>query len=172
MSMVRCLTCKGLGHVNGMGGIQRDCKACDGVGKIEKVETIDISSIPVEETPKIVHDTQTDLSIVETVLQESKKKEVEAEETLDELTQAALDEPKMTTEQWRAKYPKMAEITDTRQRHEARVLYASRKPVVPRKVDLNAMQDDVARKDADYLAYEAKENARLEREAAKKVVKK
>ncbi len=180
MSLVRCLTCKGLGHVNGMGGILRDCKVCDGVGKIKKVEPVDISVEPVDETPEIVQMAQASTDeIVEAIAssridEESKKqtlpkkKEPEVVETLDELTQAALDEPKMTTEQWRTKYPKIAEITDTRQRHEARVLYASRKAPAPRKVNLGAMQDDVALKDSDYLAYEAKENARLEREEAKK----
>ena len=178
--MVRCMTCKGLGHVNGMGGLQRECKVCDGVGKIEKVETVDTSIKPVDKIEEIVQisheimESMASVDIDEALGKQTlpKKKEVEAVETLDELTRAALDEPKMTTEQWRAKYPMIAEITDTRQRHDARVLYASRKPAAPRKVNLGASQDDVALKDSDYLAYEAKENARLEREEAKKAVKK
>lgn len=168
--MIRCGKCRGLGEYAGMGGIMRECIDCGGVGKIDKVNhAIDIFEKPVDKALEIVPVVEV---IAPVVIEPVKKKEVEVAEILDEMTQACLDEPKMTTEQWRAKYPSIASSSNTRERHDVRVSYATRRVAAPRKVDLGAMQDDVVRNDADYIAFENKEKARLAKEEAKKAVKK
>ena len=183
--MARCLTCKGLGKVSGMGGLQRDCKVCDGVGKVEDkkpgdvlddvyksldakyVDAVDTPVKPVEETPEIVH--------------EVKKKEVEAVETLDEITKACIEEPRMDPISWKNKYQhveglfcksiitgQMDEVISKVERAAIRTSYAMQTPAAPRKVNLNKAQDNAGKADPDYIAYQNKEKARLKKEAEAK----
>ncbi len=184
MALVRCMSCKGLGHVNGMGGIQRDCKVCDGVGKIEKVASVDISAKPVEKEPEIVHIAEAELSVA--IDEESKKqvlpkkKEVELE-TLDPITQACIEEPRMDPIAWQNKFQNVQGLfaksmitgqieacVSKVQRAGIRASYAAQQPMAARTVDLNKAQDAASRTDADYIAYKNQEKARLKKEATKK----
>ncbi len=89
------------------------------------------------------------------------------EMVMDRMMEAVLAEPTMTTEEWRAKYPDIAEVSDIRQRHSMRIVYAQSKPIAPRAVDLSKSQDDIAEADPEYAAFQANEKRLIEREEAK-----
>ncbi len=89
---------------------------------------------------------------------------------VDPLMQAILDEPRMTPEQWQAKYKhverlfginpvtnKFDELISKVQRAAMRADYAAQQPKVKRKVDVNASQDAAAEGDANYIAFRNKE---------------
>ncbi len=89
------------------------------------------------------------------------------EMVIDRMMEAVLAEPTMTTEEWRAKYPDIAEVSDIRQRHSMRIVYAQSKPIAPRAVDLSKSQDDIAKADPEYAAFQVNEKRLIEREEAK-----
>ena len=161
-----------------MGGIVKDCKACDGKGRIPvKVETSTVSN------PVIDMATKATSEVVSAVKSKRKsrakvKEPVTADmfqdtctlqeifmpigvvQALDPMMEAVLAEPNMTTEEFRRKYPGIAETTSVRDRHGMRVMYASEQKIAPRTVDVSASQDACVSGDAEYKAFEAKEAAR------------
>lgn len=126
---IRCITCRGLKELAGIGGIMKTCWVCDGKGRIEKVieqlepsvvTTSEVTSAPVGETlakPKRKSKTKikdeevetADMFIAEAKISEaidSGPKEALSNfmPEIDEFTKAILDEVRMDPIGWQLKY--------------------------------------------------------------------
>lgn len=188
--MVRCVTCRGSGRVNGMGGLLKDCKVCGGDGTLEKLSIAkDVEDKPKklavkEEAPKV---TSKRVTFKKAPAVRSDAEPIVAATkpivppVIDEVTQACLEEPRMEASAWRQKYQhvpglfgksmitgQIEEAISKVQRAAIRASYAMTQPIAPRTVDLSAAQEKASLKDADYLSFKNNENARKAKEVAKK----
>jgi len=145
-NMVNCFKCKAQKKYVGIGGIERDCEACDGNGRVKKITLKPAASVVAVEH----------VEPVASVASVASDKPIFAGYD-DELMRAVLDEPNMTTENWRLKYTGVSIATSVRERHSIREMYAQSQLVVDRKVNLSASQDAAIEDDADYKKFVADE---------------
>jgi hypothetical protein len=165
---VKCMRCRGLGQIAWLGGVMRDCPGCNGAGKVPGIETKKEPEpiIPtIEPAANAAEDTvvPVELDVIPTVAiptplaevpkqVDNKGREIIFPGYDNDLMEAVLAEPKMTTQEWKERYKRIAGVVEMglRERAAIREMYAMSKPPAPRKVDLMASQDKVAVGDPEY----------------------
>ena len=196
-----CFACRGQKEAPGMGGIIKKCEKCSGKGRVERPAAVLQVAKPAEPIERVAQTADME-SVFETKAKPKRKSrakvkavEVDTETkdmfqdtvslaqivtgeaakmpAVDEFTKAILDEPRMTPDEWQAKYKHIARLFGINpmtqkfdclvtqvQRAAIRANYAATQPRVARKVNVKKAQDVVAESDAEYIAYQHQQEAR------------
>jgi hypothetical protein len=185
----RCLKCRGQGEYAGIGGIMKNCIACDGKGKIEVIKDSPKETLPKKKVKEVeavsAPEAFESMGIPASVINEVITKDLSEDSNnfpkpeLDELTQAILDEPRMEAMAWAKKWchvkqlfamspitGRYEELITKVQRAGMRATFAQGQEIAPRVVDLSKAQDSTIKSDPEYKAYQAQEKKL--KEAAKK----
>lgn len=196
---VVCWRCRGQKECAGIGGIVKKCTKCNGKGRIEQpvvamhnkvVQGVIDTTVEAVAIPTPLAEIKAEIKATPKRKSRAKAKAVEpvgepetadmfpepakpAVPTVDDFTQAILDEPRMDPIAWEAKYKHISRLFGINpmtqkfdclvtqvQRAAIRANYAANQPRVARKVNVKKAQDMVAESDADYLEYKHREEAR------------
>lgn len=167
--LVSCSYCNGKGK-RSMGGIESDCRRCDGKGANAPIVVIaPISAEPIIE-PVIAREVEIleqatsgyvqigEIKPMEGVIVTTSDAPIPNEDMFPDVVapfvihkepevnpqlQAALDETKMTKADWNTKYGALMAGIDPKMRNEMRTDYAKSKKLAPRKVNSMAAQEGV-----------------------------